>query len=214
MATRLVPMNEAGFTGRPRRGDRRQSRALMQLAGRPEDADPEVSPPADLVDLGVLRGAYGVKGWARVAPHDVEATVLRSARRWWLKRGGQVFAVQVSGVRRHGDGLVAKWAGCESPEDAERLRGAAVAVGRSDFPEPAPGEFYWVDLIGARVVNRAGVELGRVAGLRNNGAQDLLEVDRGQGPGAGTLLVPLVEGYVDAIEAEQGVIRVDWEADW
>ena len=68
-----------------------------------------------------------------------------------------------------------------------------------------------MDLIGARVVNRGGVDLGRVRGLRNNGAQDLLEVRDEQG---NELLVPLVEDYVDAVDTQASVIRVDWEADW
>jgi 16S rRNA processing protein RimM len=171
------------------------------------------APPDDLVELGVVRGAYGLKGWVRIAPYDVEAAVLRAMRRWWLKQGDKVIALEVSGVRRHGGGVIAKWASCENPERAETLRGALVAVARADFPAPAEGEFYWVDLIGARVINRAGVELGKVTGLRNNGAQDLLEVSR-EGQGATPLLVPVVEAYVDAIDTQKGVIRVDWEVDW
>lgn len=119
--------------------------------------------------------------------------------------------LEVTGVRRHGGGIVAKWAGCDTPEAADALRGARISVGRADFPAPGAGEFYWVDLVGARVINRAGVELGTVRGLRNNGAQDLLEV---MGAGKHQLLVPLVEGYVETIDAARGVIRVDWEADW
>lgn len=167
--------------------------------------------PADLVELGVVRGSYGVKGWARIAPHDAEATVLRASRRWWLKKGDTVMSLDVTGVRRHGGGIVAKWVGCDNPEAAEALKGAQVAVGRADFPAAAAGEFYWVDLVGARVVNRAGVELGTVSGLRNNGAHDLIEVTAPDGSG---LMVPLVETYVDSIDAKGGLIRVDWEQDW
>ncbi len=167
--------------------------------------------PSDLVELGVVRGSYGIKGWVRVAPHDAETPVLRAARRWWVKRGAAVFVLDVTGVRRHGGGLVAKWAGCESPEAAEAWRGAVVAVARSDFPAPDKGEFYWVDLVGARVVNRGGNDLGTVSGLRNNGAQDLLEVKAADGA---EILVPLVESYIDAIDAKAGLIRVDWEQDW
>ncbi|HUL63722.1 MAG TPA: ribosome maturation factor RimM [Burkholderiaceae bacterium] len=171
----------------------------------------DAAPPADLVELGVIRGAYGVKGWVRIAPHDIEAAVLRATRHWWLEQGGKVSGLEVTGVRRHGGGIVAKWVGCDDPETAERLRGAQVHVGRSDFPALAEGEFYWVDLVGARVLNRAGVELGKVTGLRNNGAQDMLEVARAEQP---EVLIPLVEAYVDAIDAKGGLIRVDWEVDW
>jgi 16S rRNA processing protein RimM len=161
--------------------------------------------------LGAVRGAYGLKGWVRIASHDADATVLRTARRWWLKKGAEMKVLEVTGVRRHGGVLIAKWQGCDDPESAEAFRSAIVSVGRADFPAPRAGEFYWVDLIGARVVNRAGIELGTVTGLRNNGAQDLLEVAGGS---RAVLLIPLVEGYVERIDAGERLVRVDWERDW
>ena len=39
---------------------------------------------------------------------------------------------------------------------ARALRGARVFVARSSFPTAADDEYYWVDLIGAEVVNREG----------------------------------------------------------
>jgi len=38
--------------------------------------------PKDLVELGVLRGAYGLQGWSHVQPHSGDAQVLRLARQW------------------------------------------------------------------------------------------------------------------------------------
>jgi 16S rRNA processing protein RimM len=163
-----------------------------------------------LVELGVVRGAYGVKGWVRVAPYDAEAEVLLATRNWWLKRAGVTQRLAVTAVRRHAALLLAKWEGCETPEAADALKGAQIAVRREDFPALAPGRYYWVDLIGARVVNRRGVELGEVQGLRSNGAQDLLEV----GGADSTFLVPLVDAYVDRIDPAQRRIEVDWEAEW
>ena len=61
-------------------------------------------------------------------------------------------------------------------------------------------------------VNRAGDELGRVQGLRSNGVQQLLEVAVEQGGDA--LLIPLVEGYIDAVDVAQREVRVDWQNDW
>lgn len=165
---------------------------------------------SELIELGAVRGAYGVKGWVRIEPFAADADVLRATRNWWLLRGDVRQALAVTAVRRHGALLLAKWEGCETPEAADALKGATIAVSRADFPAPAAGQHYWVDLIGARVVNRRGVELGRVVGLRNNGAQDLLEVGAGQA----TLLVPMVESYVDRVDVAAHVVEVDWEADW
>lgn len=165
--------------------------------------------PADLVELGVLRGAYGVKGWVRVQPHSAQAPVLRACRKWWLL-GEPPRTVQATGVRRHGALLVAKLQGCDTPEQADQWRGVPVAVSRAEFPPADEGEVYWVDLIGARVVNRRGVELGTVSEVLGSGAQDLLEVRHGER----VLLVPMVARHVDEVDLGGRLVRVDWEADW
>jgi 16S rRNA processing protein RimM len=188
-------------------------------AGAAKLQDASRSAPADLVELGVLRGAYGLQGWSHVQPHSGDAEVLRKARQWWLfpprlegLTGPARGPVEVTGVRQQGAALVAKWEGCEDPESAQNLKGWRIAVSRRDFPRLPKGQYYWVDLIGAQVINRAGSVLGTVQGLRNNGAHDLLEVER---EGASTpTLIPMVPAYLDAIELPRGRIRVDWEADW
>ncbi len=166
--------------------------------------------PTDLIELGVVRGAYGIKGWLRIAPHAPEAAVLASTNQWWLQGDGAPQPVEVTAAKRHGASLLAKWASCDSKEAADAFKGKRVAVARGEFPATAPGEMYWVDLLGARVINRAGIELGHVSGMKNNGAHDLLEVK-----GATlSLLVPLVEQFIDEIDTEARIVRVDWEADW
>ena len=165
--------------------------------------------PADLVELGVLRGAYGVKGWVRVQPHSSHATVLHACRHWWLL-GEPLCRVEVTAVRRHGAILVAKLQGYEVPEQADRLRGVRVGVSRADFPPAGEGEVYWFDLIGARVINRRGVELGTVGNVLDTGAQQLLEVRQGEQ----VRLVPMVERHLDEVDLAQRLVRVDWEADW
>lgn len=182
------------------------SRSLARL---PPESRPAQDAPDDLVELGVLRGAYGVKGWVRVQPHSAQAPALRSCRRWWLL-DEPARPVEVTTVRRHGAILVAKLDDCNTPEQAERLRGTRVAVARAAFPPAADGEVYWIDLIGMRVVNRRGVELGRVSDVLSSGAQDLLQVRQG----GEAMLVPMVARHVDDVDLTQRVVRVDWEADW
>ncbi len=164
------------------------------------------------MDLGAVRGAYGVKGWVKVAPFSPDATVLIQAREWWLKPlGGEPRVLTVQSARRHGATVIAKWVGFEVPEQCDVLKGATVAVQRAAFAPLPSGQWYWVDLIGARVVNRAEVTLGQVTGVQSNGVQDLMEVKSASGA---PLLIPMVSNYIDEVDAAHGVVRVDWEADW
>ena len=137
--------------------------------------------------------------------------MLQSTRRWWLL-GDAARPLRVSAVRRHGAGLVAKWDGCDSPEAADALKGAAIGVARSDFPRLGGQEYYWIDLIGLQAINRSNRSLGVVRGLRSSAAHDLLEIEPAGGGAA--ILVPVVGDFVDGVDLEAGTIRVNWEPEW
>jgi len=178
--------------------------------------------PVDLVELGVVRGAYGLQGWCHVQPHSADAAVLRAVRLWWLQlppsgtrlAGPQRRPLEVTGVRAHGAGLVAKWSGCDDPETAQGFKACTIAVARASFPRLAAGQFYWVDLIGARVLNRAGQDLGAVLEVSSNGAHEILAVAAPGSGGTATRLIPMVPAYIDDIDLAARCIRVDWQADW
>jgi len=190
------------------------------VAGQPPIAE---GAPSDLVELGVLRGSYGLQGWSHVQPHSADPGVLREVRQWWLLPPGEGNTavhgpLRVSGVRMQGNAVVARWQGCDGPEAAQQLRGWRVAVSRAQFPPLPEGQFYWADLVGLQVVNRQGSMLGLVRALRSTGAHDVLEVQAAAPAGspgvAAQLLIPLVDAYVDGVDLQGRCIRVDWQADW
>ena len=173
----------------------------------------------DLIELAAVRGSYGVKGWVRIAPFTLDGAVLQQVRNWWLLGGSEPQPLAVEGVKRQAESLLAKWAGCDTKEAADAVKGATIAVARSDFPPPREGEHYLADLIGFSVVNRSGLELGTVSGIRTGGAE------RRGGPAAQwlevqecnhmkTLLIPWLDQYVEAIEPAMRRVRVDWHSDW
>jgi 16S rRNA processing protein RimM len=182
------------------------------VAGATPPVAPAAELPPDLVELGAVQGAYGVKGWVRVSLLGSDGTVLLTVADWWVVKAGRVWQLTPQERRRHAGLLLAKWPGCESKEDAEALKGAVIAVPRSAFPEAPAGEYYWADLLGCRVVNRTGDELGTVSGLRENAGGQWLEVSNG--PAGEVLLIPLVEQYVEVVDPSARFVRVDWQRDW
>jgi 16S rRNA processing protein RimM len=175
---------------------------------------PMEAPPADLVELGAVRGAYGVRGSVRIAPFAADGDVLEAVAHWWLVRSNCRERVLVQTCRRHGAAILAKWAGCESKEAADSLKGATVAVARGEFPPLPDGQYYLSDLLGSRVVNRTGEALGAVTGLRASEVAGVLRQWLEVTDRAGTCLIPVVEQYVDEVDAAGKVVRVDWQRDW
>ena len=60
---------------------------------------------------------------------------------------------------------------------AEALRGTELYVPREKLPETDADEFYYVDLIGMTAKTPDGKILGKIAGVHNFGAGDMLEID-------------------------------------
>ncbi|MCA1713656.1 MAG: ribosome maturation factor RimM, partial [Gammaproteobacteria bacterium] len=89
-------------------------------------------------------------------------------------------------------------------------RGTEVCVARAVLPPPRPGEYYWVDLEGLRVVNVDGVDFGTVSHLFATGANDVLVAQ-----GERERLIPFLEpDYIRSVDFDAGVITVDWDADF
>jgi 16S rRNA processing protein RimM len=178
--------------------------------------------PEDVIEVGVIVDAYGLKGWVKVAAHAAAGQggdALIGAKRWWLVKGSERKSAAVLQAKLHSDSLVAHL-DCSADRDAGlALRGYRVHVRRSDFPALAADEYYWVDLLGLHVVNEAGIALGQVAGMIDNGAHSVLRVEYPAMAKDGRAvkcerLIPFVGVYVKKVDWAVRQIIVDWEADY
>ena len=169
----------------------------------------------DLVELGRTGGAYGFRGWVRIAP-IASGEVLDAVRDWILvDAAGRRTPVHVTDLRLHGAGFIAKWDGCESKEAADAVR-AKIMVPRSAFPDAGEDEAWAVDVIGCEAVNKEGVVLGRVEDIGTNGVQDLFVIGyEGEDGKAKRFMVPDVKDvYVIEIDVEAKRVTLDWDPDW
>jgi 16S rRNA processing protein RimM len=139
-----------------------------------------------LVRLGKVVRALGLKGHLGVAGSegalaDLEQIVLRGegvgGERWWrieeARPQGRLWAVKVEGI--------------SDRTAAERAVGAEVLAEREELGEAGEGMHRWGDLEGLEVVTSAGEVVGRVTGLYETGAVDVLVVTGAKGE----RLVPL-----------------------
>ena len=190
----------------------------------PEGAiEPVEALPEDSVEVGFIADAYGLKGWVKIVPHangKQGGDALLSAKRWWLAKGRDRKSARCLQSKVHADTIVARLDGCDNRDAALALKGHTVNIARSDFPKlDSDDEFYWVDLIGLDVENEAGVALGRVADLIDNGAHSILRIeypstDKDGKPVTGERLIPFVGVYVKTVDRAARRIVVDWDADY
>lgn len=190
----------------------------------PGDAD-TAPMPADAVEVGRVMGAWGIKGGIRVKPFAADPQALFASKRWFLRppegprpAGTKAPAfprvLRIVTAKEHGDGVVATAQELADRDAAEALKGAAILASRASFPTPDEGEFYWIDLIGLQVHNRADVGLGEVIGLIETGPHCVLRIQpAGTSTEAAEVLIPFVDAYVDGVDLAARRIAVDWELD-
>lgn len=159
--------------------------------------------------MGRIVAPYGIKGWIKVQPFTGSPHGLLDYAAWQVGREGEWQERVVESAKVHGSAVVAKLGGVEGRDEAAALQGQRIAVSRSGFPEPAAGEYYWADLIGLRVVNAEGVTLGTVSRLFETGANDVMVVD-----GDRERLLPFIGPVIMKVDLRDGVIEVDWDADY
>ncbi len=195
--------------------------------------------PDDLVELGRVVSAYGVRGWIKIQPHAANGQVLLGAKTWWFKtpapiKGAGVSSsargLKVAASRMHSGTVVAQLAGMTDRDQAEALKGHTVSVPRAAFPAADDDEYYWVDLIGCRLFGEDDhdqpVLIGQVRNVIDNGAHAVLQVARATQGDNGELqflktdkdreievLVPFVSAHVHTVDIANKILHSNWPID-
>jgi len=171
----------------------------------------ETDAPRKMILVGRFHGAFGVKGEVKLESFTDPPERIFRYQPWTLRDAqGRERACEGARGRATNKGVVATVPDIADRDAADALRGTEVWVARSTLPPPAPGEYYWVDLEGLRVVNLEGVSFGTVSHLFSTGANDVLVAQ-----GDRERMIPFVEpDYIKAVDFDAGVVTVDWDADF
>jgi 16S rRNA processing protein RimM len=172
------------------------------------DARAPASAPGG-VTLGRVVGVHGLRGELRVRLLDDNDNHLRTLPSVLLGREeGDPKAVEVRvravGSGRRGEARLAL-EGVESREAAEALRGRLVMVRAEHLDPLAPGEYYQYELVGCRVEDGAGCEVGVVRGIWETGGPALLVIARGERE----ILIPAVRDFLREVDVVARRIVID-----
>lgn len=110
---------------------------------------------------------------------------------------------EVERIWDHDGTLIFKFAGIDSINEAEKLRGAEVRIPTEQRVPLDEGEYFQSDLIGCEVrdlsTNRF---IGKVTGWEEYGGPSLLDIDNGR------ILIPFVKAICPEIDPRARIIKV------
>ncbi|WP_024872182.1 ribosome maturation factor RimM [Tolumonas lignilytica] len=164
--------------------------------------------------VGRLGAVYGIKGWLKVNSFTDNPESIFEYTPWMLKHKGEWREIQLTGWKRHNNGLICKLNGVDTREDAQALTGVDIAVSSDQLPALPKGEYYWRDLIGCAVVTTKGYQLGTVSELMETGSNDVLVVEANLNDAFSMKerLIPFIdEQVIKHIDITARLIEVDWD---
>ena len=157
------------------------------------------------IAIGYVVRPKGVRGEAVVEPLTGDVGRFDEVEEVTLERSGQPpKRLRIAGWRPDGRGILVKFAGIDSPEAvAGEVAKGYLTIPREEVPEPPQGTYYVFDLVGCRVEDEDGTELGKVADVQEMPSADLLVVRNGQRE----VLIPLVGDFVtEVLPAQRRVV--------
>ncbi len=175
-----------------------RKKAKSAGSGSPAPGEPEY------LVVGSLRRSHGVRG-------EMVMEVLTDFPER-LKPGTEVYVgsmhrpMQIESTRSHSEGLLIKFGGVVSPEQAARIRNQAVYVTTADRPPLPEGHYYEHQVLGFDVVEDDTEEIvGVLSEIMRTGANDIYVVRRRNGS---DVLLPVIASVVLGIDAHRRLIRV------
>lgn len=163
----------------------------------------------NLVIIGKIISAYGVKGWVKIRPFTETAKNFIQYRTQFLSRNQKDWnSVEIKEIKIQGQDVVAD-IGLTDRDQSISRKGYFLAIERDQLPQLPENEFYWDDLIGLNVIDLDHLGLGKVVGLIETGANDVLVVS-----GDKERLIPYIPQVIKKVDIHNQLIEVDWDKEF
>ena len=150
------------------------------------------------LEAGRIVGTFGVRGEVKLQPWCDSAEFLKRFKTLYID--GE--AREVISSRVHKDMLIVHFRGAEDVNAAMALKNRIVYFAREDARLPA-GRYFIADLIGARVVDENGAQVGTLTEVLDMPAGQVYTVQ-----GETEHSIPAVPEFVLDIDADAGVVYV------
>jgi 16S rRNA processing protein RimM len=160
--------------------------------------------PRNQVLVGVIVGAHGIKGEVKLKSFTSDPM---SIGRYGPLQSSSGQQFEISKLKAAKDDFIASLKNVNDRNEAEALKGTELFVARQKLPKLKTNETYAHDLMGLDVVLENGSKLGRLVGMPNYGAGDLLEV--AVDGNSESVLIPFTNAFVPQDDFSSGKIVVN-----
>ncbi len=159
----------------------------------------------DLLQVGIITSPHGVRGEVKVYPTTDDPRRFRRLKEVVLDTGREKLNLEIEGVKFFKQFVILKFKGLDNINDIEKYRQKSLYVTRKNAVRLQRDEYFIADLIGLKVQDEDGTELGTVKDVIETGANDVYEVEMADGR---SLLLPAIKQCILNVDVENGMMQV------
>ena len=159
----------------------------------------------DLLQVGIITSTHGVRGEVKVYPTTDDPRRFRRLKEVVLDTGREKLNLEIEGVKFFKQYVILKFKGLDNINDIEKYRQKSLYVTRKNAVRLQRDEYFIADLIGLKVQDEDGKELGTVKDVIETGANDVYEVEMADGK---SLLLPAIKQCILNVDVENGQMQV------
>ena len=159
----------------------------------------------DLLRVGIITSTHGVGGEVKVYPTTDDPRRFRRLKEVVLDTGKEKMNLEIEGVKFFKQFVILKFKGLDNINDIEKYRQKSLYVTRKNAVRLQRDEYFIADLIGLKVQDEDGKELGTVKDVIETGANDVYEVEMADGK---SLLLPAIKQCILNVDVENGTMQV------
>ena len=159
----------------------------------------------DLLQVGIITSTHGVRGEVKVYPTTDDPRRFRRFKEVVLDTGKEKMNLEIEGVKFFKQFVILKFKGLDNINDIEKYRQKSLYVTRKNAVRLQRDEYFIADLIGLKVQDEDGKELGTVKDVIETGANDVYEVEMADGK---SLLLPAIKQCILNVDVENGTMQV------
>jgi 16S rRNA processing protein RimM len=172
------------------------------MADRKNTSGSPIGEPVYLT-VGFLRRPHGLQGEIIMDLHTDFPDRMKSGRK--LLVGEEHQPMTLTSVRPHQLGLLVKFKGIETPDDAGKFRNQWVFIKAQDAPPLPEGQIYQHELFGFKVLDENEVLLGELVEILETGANDVYVVRDESGK---EILLPAIPSVILDLDTGHRLMRV------
>lgn len=158
------------------------------------------------LEIGKIVSVHGLKGEVRVQPWCDSGEFMKKFKTLYYDKNGSK-PINVVSCRPHGNVVIIKLEGTDTPEEAQALRGKILYMKRSDA-KLSKGQYFIRELIGCTVYDADNKEkiYGKITDVSQTGANDVWHITDESGKEYLIPSIPIVVIETD-VEKETVLIR-------